>query len=569
MAYYNYRRWPRRRKRRRYWHYRRRNRKWFPLRRFRRRKWVRKYRRRFSKRKRKATFWNPKETAKCIITGYTLGLMTKTGQIPFRCWQTFIDESTHTSRLILQGGGNSSRIFGLFFLWEEYKLFHNCWSKTNDGFDLARYFGTRWYLQPDRNYDYIFWWDPEWKNYTWEHFLRAHPSNLFCYKQKVFVRSQIWGRNNRTKKVFIPPPANLLNTWQFMPDWMNIPLFSWGVSLIEWNMPWNKSGYETPSFKIHVKDVTDGNYGPPDEDIIYLPTYDPGENNYIDCLLMQSDVQNPTSGSGWKKVTWANNLPYWMSMYGQNQTLDFGVWSQKEIMGIEKGGKGCTCWLRIFWPKYQVTNVQNGTHPSQGYRMLMFSSKCRVTNNYVKVIGGSGPYVPAPTTGDGCQIALLYKSYWQWGGTVWSNQEVINPSYFGPQATVKNPAKIRRGLLQPHDLQGGLITNQAWERLTAPKSPDEERSNLPFETATKSIVEETSSEESETPTGTDESDEEEDIEETVRALRKQLGRHKQRQRRFERLFYRLKPKRTQSSLLKREGMLPSPPKGGPPSHFQP
>nr|QZE11932.1 MAG: ORF1 [Torque teno felis virus] len=574
----------------RYWRrwrrgWRRKGRKrWWRPRRWNRRKRVRRKRRFGRRRKNKkiVTFWQPPNKVSCKITGWTVGIAAQgTGQggaadAPMRVYRTFID-SSGASTIQYEGGGVNAIIFSLQFLWEEYRLWHNTWSRTNDGHDLARYFGTTIYLQPHRYSDYIFWWDRDWQKYTNEHFLRCHPVNLFSWKTKVFIRSQSWGHVTKTRKVKIKPPATLTNQWRHMKDWYYTPLFAWGLSLVDWNKFFSRGKQQPycplPSTEIRIASIApEGQlrWTQPGMNLYYNSYYDSGEGNRLWTALTtkaQSQSENPsTQQDFWKPVDWADDLPYWMVFYGQNKTWDMGnypisEWTQSHDLD-ENGNR--TIWFRIKYPQY--TSIDNANTQSSDSRNTYIAWKLQTsaykfTTNFKLTINlgiaYTGPFVASIYT-DLIEIPIMYKSSWQWGGQTWSNMEIINPQHFSKGAvTVKNPYTVARSIIYPGDTgASGLLTDEALARLVQPSTRVEERRPQPW--AGLRADEAYQPDYSETGSEAEESEEESDGECDERKTLKTLARRLQREQ-FKRrqLFTFFKSLLNAKKLQERGGHSPS------------
>nr|QYD01822.1 ORF1 [Torque teno felis virus] len=567
MVYYR-RRWRWKRRPRRYF----RRRFWRKPRRWTRRRTVR--RRRFKrKNKRVATFWQPSNRVRCKITGWTIGVnacTTPTRDTTNRVYKTWIDPGTGSSVLSYEGGGVNCLIFSLQFLWEEYRLFHNTWSETNDGHDLARYFGTYFYLSPHRYIDYIFWWDREFQKYSNENFIKTHPANLFGWKTKVFVRSQQYGNNHKTKRVFIKPPAPLLNTWKHMQDWFYVPLFTWGITVINWNKFFTQGKLipYTPLPNVYTADWkwADGNtVWSTKKTCYYNSYYDTGEGNMIRVNLATSAQDSPPT-TDWKIVEWANDLPYWMSFFGQNKTWDMGAYTKKQLISNTVAGY-YYLWFKIKYPEYLTWQDSNLPIDPQKEKWICWQFKGQtemVDFNAPTInhgISWTGPFVVSDNS-DFIQIPVLYKSLWQWGGQTWSNMEIINPGHFAKnQVTVKNPALVARAVIHPWDTNSaGLLTEQALARIIQPSTEVEDRRREPgaeqlAHDAHESAWSEEETEESETDT-------EDPGEETTafRYLKRRLLREQSKRRKLFGVLRQLVTHRGQTW----EGAKPPPPQRGPP-----
>nr|QYD01972.1 ORF1 [Torque teno felis virus] len=582
MAYYR-RPWYRRRR----WRWKK---PWYRRgRRFKRRSKVRKRRRRFRRKTKKiVTFWQPPNRVSCTITGWTLGVNAQgtnqgAADAPMRVYKTFID-SDGASTIQYEGGGVNCILFSLQFLWEEYRLWHNTWSESNDGHDLARYFGTTIYLQPHRYVDYIFWWDRDWQRYSNEHFLRCHPCNLFNWKSKRFIRSQSWGQNCKTTKVKIRPPATLTNQWRHMKDWYYTPLFSWGVTVIDWTKFFAR-GKSIPYCPLPQKEVRVAIIRPEGQiqwqtidvpNLYYNSYYDRGEGNELWtqlCTKAEALQQNPsTAQDRWKRCTWADNIPYWMAFYGQNKSWDMGnyklsEWQEGNIDLDEN--KNRTIWYRIKYPQYTSADASNTDSTTSRNTWIAWKITTSAYNfSIFKLtinlgIAYTGPFVAASYT-DQIEIPILYKSKWQWGGQTWSNMEIINPNHFTKSlVSVKNPQTVARSIIYPGDTgAAGLLTDEALARLVEPSTTVDERRPPPWaglrpEDPYQPDYSESGSEAEESET---EQDEKCDEPQALRLLARRLQREQLKRRQLFTFFKSL----LKSKRLQERGGQGPPPLWGPP-----
>nr|BBE36926.1 hypothetical protein [Paguma larvata torque teno virus] len=528
---YRYRRPRRGYWRRRYWTRRRRLRRWPRIRRRTRRTTVRKKRRwRVPKRRKQNThFWNPATVVSCKITGWTIGIVSMPQNMEQRTWTTIL-RGEKKGQLTLTGGGVSVRVFSLAMLWWEHQLFRNWWSKSNDGFDLARYFGTKFYLQPNRDNDYIFWWDTDYNQIQPADFWRAHPAALLGYKNKVIIRSQQYGGNHKIKTVFVRPPATNNTEWRFQNSWMNLGLMIYGLTPIDWNVPFSTS--KATALDVLHFNANDGSQGqgvPMDADkpfsynpleYAFYADFPKGNRTLITYTVTANkypsvDGTQP-GGSSWRYISEADDLPYWMVFYGQNPDMRFDItdWPATNV----------TVWFKIYYPKYTAASksLETGQFEPKDPKTWMVISMATA-----KAIAKRGPFINTSNV-TALEIPIMYKSYWQWGGATYSPQFVTDPMHFAPkQVTVKNPANVAANILRPWDAdQHGIITEEALKRFL--KSDDDtERRLAPKEQDwpdwTHDSPHPSSSEESEE---TPESDEEGPtaIEKSLEILRRRLKR---------------------------------------------
>nr|UZV41785.1 MAG: ORF1 [Anelloviridae sp.] len=233
------RRWPRRRRYRRRQPYRfraRRRRLRFKNRRgFRRRHWVR--RRRFFKKRQyrgAVTQWNPQHRIGCKIRGWALAVMAIEGHFGEKT-EIFFQSSSKPDRYLTCGGGVSYRHWTLGMLYQEHLLFRNYWSTSNQGFDLARYFGTKFRFYPHPYVDYVVYWETTFEQPEKDEMPELAPGSVLNRRHKIIVHSL--KRRGRSKKLFVKPPPVHTNQWYFMKAWCNTPLLKLGIIPVNFRAP--------------------------------------------------------------------------------------------------------------------------------------------------------------------------------------------------------------------------------------------------------------------------------------------------------------------------------------------
>nr|QYD01981.1 ORF1 [Torque teno felis virus] len=519
------RRWRRRKRptwfRKSKWNY---SKRWFRKRRKRRGQ------RRVSKRTRQTVIlWNPESRVRCTITGFVLGLTTDNAHTISRLHNTWWTNDVANKFLV--GGGVSLNLFSLQFLWTEHRHYHNFWFQSNDGYDLARYYGTKWYLPPLRDVDYIFWWDTDLNTYSAQDYMRGHPVNLLATKNAKFIRNCKYNRNTRTTKVMIRPPANITSQWKYQTDWLNFPLFLWGVTLIDWRTWFSKTqGNQLPMVTFTANESPGpGQNNKPATQQVYCPYIDTGTGNRVSVIWASSFIGNGpnVSGSTWYAVDWATDLPYWLVFYGQNRNMDMNAIPRS----VETSTPANVCWFSITWPKYQTAaQIEGGMLGGKYITWIMQASEAQK-------IARSGPFVPAFYQ-EIVQLPLMYKSLWSWGGTLYQDQPVIRIPNAKQQVSVKNPATLQNYVIRPWDTFGGLLTASALRCIVAPSIVPDERPTLllekpPTGDAVSEEYDETASEAEEIE---EDSDREEDVRSIVRTLKRRLLREQFKRRQLHKFF---------------------------------
>lgn len=204
---------------------------------FHRRRTVRRRHRRHRVHKKTVSQDAPTHTRYCHIKGWLPILMTDTNSIHKRFTtvknQTWIFKDYWT----ISPGGWVLGNFKLEGLFNEHKGYRNRWTDSNEGMDLALYYGTKITLHPHPWYPYIFWWDADY--YSTEDFKDLiHPAFLMNQKNtRIVLPYSYAGHRRKRPHVFVEPPASMQNSFKFSKDINQFGLFAWGASLIDFENP--------------------------------------------------------------------------------------------------------------------------------------------------------------------------------------------------------------------------------------------------------------------------------------------------------------------------------------------
>ncbi|AYP28925.1 MAG: ORF1 protein [Anelloviridae sp.] len=440
---------------------------WYPRwRRFYRRRWYRRHRGRrpftYHPVSQTRFHWQPANRRDCKIRGWSMALMCP----PKRAWQAnWVIFKLPTGKVgaLFNGGGFSDRIFSLNWLWEEHQFHRNVWSRTNEGTDLSQYLGTTIYLPPIRDVDYIFWWDRDYIRQEQADFVTRHPAFLLLQKNHVVVRSQRYGRNNATKKVWIPPPSTIANQWFFQSQSGNMGMFKYGFALVDFYQCFN---YDGNDLCISVK-----NY------FKYAWWADTGAGNRA-WLIQKSTTWKegdaaPTTQQG-TPIPFMTDTPYYAAFYGRSDwTWAADIKAPTEADPFQ--------YVAVSWKKGLTSCAQ----------MLPFVAHAEKTYYFalglaeMGTLGASGPFVPRYFTAP-ISLPFFYKSHWKWGGITPVDPHVVDPARpipgdpFRPTVQARNPKTVGKGTIHPWDLEtDGFIKKEALARLLSP-TPVEEEVPRPF-----------------------------------------------------------------------------------------
>nr|UHK04298.1 MAG: ORF1 [Torque teno midi virus] len=218
----------------------RRRRKRFPRRR-RRRRFTRRRRRRRTKVKKKKPFlrllqWQPDSIRKCKIKAVNTMLLGFNGT-QHRNYTTEQNEWTFPKNP--GGGGFSTTVFSLQYLYELYTLKRCIWTKPNTNFDLCRYTGCKFtfFRHP--------WWDfiittqlmyPMSLNFA--DYTECQPLRMLLQQKKLVILSLKHKPNSKlhvTRK--FRPPKQMVNKWFFQDMFSDKPLILFKASVCDLLQP--------------------------------------------------------------------------------------------------------------------------------------------------------------------------------------------------------------------------------------------------------------------------------------------------------------------------------------------
>lgn len=475
--------------------------------------------------------WNPTHRTRCHIYGLAplaFGLTYDFGQ---KFTKLKIYKSPPPSRLDygIQGGCFDFRTLTLEQLYQDHLLGRNIWSKGNEGYDLARYKGTKFYLPPHETIPYIFSWERNWTRTENEQIPFQHPYWLLLHRKHTkFIPPRSWG-NKRSRRVFVRPPTLQQTMWYYTSSWSGVALVRFGITPVNIKNPfikgptsgsqnraiyapfigWAQDSQNMPPTKIAWNEQAMAGFNTM---VLYRWWWDDGIDNYI---MLNTTNADPGADNQQKIV--AINMPYWQffwgshyptskdtipAVYNTNQSWSVGInpspyailWYKDAALKDTHGGLFMdTRYLRpsdlptptkvwvMLWPVLANTGSTSGgpqpenIKPNTGAKRDDGFNELTVTTSIQRIIA-AGPYVM--TAGDipggekMMNFPYRYQSYWEWGGVSPKPDDVTDPrgepSMQPTAVQVRNPATVGNYALHPWDLTSdGLITKQKLQALLA------------------------------------------------------------------------------------------------------
>lgn len=124
------------------------------------------------------------------------------------------------------GGGFGIEVFNLKYLYEEYKLHNNIWTKSNILKDLCRYLWCRFTFYRHDQVDFIIGYDrqPPFQ-LTKLTYASTHPHQLLQHRHKKFLLSRQTNPKGKLRlKLYIKPPKQMISRWFFSSAFCKYPL---------------------------------------------------------------------------------------------------------------------------------------------------------------------------------------------------------------------------------------------------------------------------------------------------------------------------------------------------------
>lgn len=124
------------------------------------------------------------------------------------------------------GGGFAAQIYSLKYLYDQWKLRNNIWTKTNQLKDLCRYLKVYFTFYRHQDVDFVIWYhrQPPF-NLDKLTYMNFHPYMLLQQKNKIVLPSLTTNPRGKPKKTRkIRPPKQMLSKWFFTEQFCNYDL---------------------------------------------------------------------------------------------------------------------------------------------------------------------------------------------------------------------------------------------------------------------------------------------------------------------------------------------------------
>lgn len=414
----------------------------------------------------------------------------------------------------IRGGGYDLRTYTLDQFYHKHLLGWNIWTRSNEGYDLARYFGTWWTFYPHPHQPYIVFYQNNWETTEFEQLPRMHPAWLLTHRKNTrLILPRSWG--GRKRRIFIPPPSLQTSTWWFAASWVGIALFRIGITPVNLEQPFV---HKTPDTVLPKYAVFIGWGGSPSNpinkplpmkwnlhsinkdtykvQIMYRWWWDDGSENYLLCnphnRPVGTDLTVVKVDYPYYILFFGAQLPTGISKTKENTDLlssnpvilpgqypnPVGIWWYRDRAAFTQQDNDKTTPMmdtRYLRPQdlpdgpnkvwVMLTALQPGVGSMFDENQWPTTWTTKVVKTVLDGIVQNSPFVMGkndiPYKNQEFNILARYSSHWQWGGIVPRPDTVQDPETLTnvrPPTTVRNPATVGIATLHPWDLtQGGTI----------------------------------------------------------------------------------------------------------------
>nr|AHN14853.1 ORF1 [Rodent Torque teno virus 2]AHN14855.1 ORF1 [Rodent Torque teno virus 2] len=439
------------------------------------RRYYRKYSRRHAA---KIVQWNPAIKTKCKIIGLTPLMMALGADSGV---QDFILPTT-SAVVLWKGGGVDSGTLSLLDLYWEERFWRARWSKSNQGYNLCRYFGVTLTLYRLQHHTYIFWWTVEDFTDDQEPLTVCHPSQLLLTNNHVLVKH--YGSNrqvDKAVKIKIPPPTYLDSSWHTFKDIAKKPLLKWRTSLIDTENPWTGFPDNRVGLRIYLWSWDKTSKQGKQTEVMYYPLLD--EGNETQVCIHKADWNDAGTGPKLDSAQfWPGHddqwetlvVPFYMYTFGRSAEW-YDTDRHRHMPRPEPaGGQGFFLYIKH--------NSNPAWRDGITGQLITAWDVAFMTYNTAQRIAASGPWVEKGIQAPGINVTMRYSFRFQWGGRPGTKLPPAAPDTGGPhwpkatyrwpgsfRADIRDPTQINHEVLQGEDYDSsGIITERAFRRVAKP-----------------------------------------------------------------------------------------------------
>nr|UHK05849.1 MAG: ORF1 [Torque teno midi virus] len=180
--------------------------------------------------------WQPDSIVLCKIKGFDSIIWGSEGT-QYLCCTSQLTEFTRSK---YPGGGVFAvQLYSLQWLYDQWRLKNNIWTKTNLYKDLCRYLKVIFRFYRHRNVDFVVWYNRQPPFHIDKlTYMQFHPYMLLQRKNKIIIPSLATNPKGKPfKKKTIKPPKQMLSKWFFQQQFTHYDLLQIGASACSLSYP--------------------------------------------------------------------------------------------------------------------------------------------------------------------------------------------------------------------------------------------------------------------------------------------------------------------------------------------
>jgi len=239
------------------------------------------------------------------------------------------------------GGGFAIQTYSLKFLYDQWLLRNNIWTRTNKHKDLCRYLKVKFDFYRHPETDFIIWYDrqPPYNLDKTTH-MNFHPYMLLQRKNKIILLSQTSNPKGKLKKSkTIKPPKQMLTKWFFTEQFCNYDLLMLSAAAASFRYPRIGCCNENRTMTLYclnTKFYTETNWA---QRVTHPNYYKPYSTIATDLYFWSGNYNKPTKYNPTTEITKSTVDPYYASI-----NKDTGYFTSRVLkaFNVTKGESGST-----------------------------------------------------------------------------------------------------------------------------------------------------------------------------------------------------------------------------------